>query len=286
VYLGCVSDPQFRLSVVAGGVVLVAVITYLRFCGTMSLPPKPPPPSGPSGTTRELLSKSTASPSVYLGFIERDASAAGTHAPTLDEMARKFPYRVDESRHVLEPGQPAIEVAGLRLHVERSGGDVVLAIRNLAAADVAYEVTTTPSSGAQLCAGARPLPMNAMVIAKGASETRTECVWREGMAIAVTKVETLELPPLSAWYVGQVPPSLVGIDERISRGHRGVDTKDPCRAVMSQVVRAGIDRGDIGWRDLVDFYARHRCQTYQFPPKYRAFKNDGERSLPVVDSAM
>lgn len=285
-YVGDVSDPQFRLGVLAGGVVVVAVITYLRFCGSMSLPPKPPPPSGPSGTTRELLSKSTASPSVYRDFIERDASAAGTRAPTLDELGRKLSYRVDESRHVLEPGQPAIELAGLRLHLERSGDDVVLAIRNLVGTDVAYEVTTSPSLGAQLCGGARPLPFNAMVIAKGASETRTECVWRTGMAIVVTKVETMELPPLAAWYLGQVPPSLVGIEDRIARGNRAIETKERCSSVISQVVRAGIDRGDIGWRDLVDFYARHRCQTYRFPPQYRAFKSDGERALPSVDSAM
>lgn len=282
------SDPQFRLGVLAGGVVLACVITYLRFCGPMSLPAKPPPPAAvsPTGTSRQLLSKTTATPAVYLDFLARDAAAAGTHAPSLDEMSRKLVYRVDESRHSLEPGQPAIEVAGLRVYLERSGDDVVLVVRNLVAGEVAYEVTTLPSMGTQLCANSKPLPFNAMVIGKGATETRTECVWRTGMAIVVTKVETLELPPLSAWYVGQVPPSLVGIEDRVSRGHRGIETKERCSSVMSQVVRAGIDRGNIGWRDLVDFYARHRCQTYQFPPSYRAFKSDGERGLPAVDSAM
>jgi hypothetical protein len=281
-----VSDSQFRLGVLAGGVVLVSVITYLRFCGAMSLPAKPPPPAGPSGTTRQLLSKTAASPSVYLDFLARDASTAGTHAPTLDEIARKLPYRVDEARHVIEPGQPPIEIAGLRLRVERTGDDIVLVVQNLVGADAAYEVTTSPSLGTQLCAGARPLPFNAMVIAKGATETRTECVWRPGMTIVVSKAETLELSPLSAWYLGQVPPSVVGLEDRIARGHRGGDTKEKCSPVISQVVRAGVDRGEIGWRDLVDFYARHRCQTYQFPARYRAFKSDGEQPLPAVDAAM
>jgi hypothetical protein len=101
------------------------------------------------------------------------------------------------------------------------------------------------------------------------------------MSIIVTKVETIELPPLSAWYVAQVPPQVVGVEDRIARGHRGVDAKEKCSSVVSQVVRTGLDRGDIGWRDLVDFYARHRCQTYQFPSNYRAFKSDGERAVPA-----
>jgi hypothetical protein len=82
--------------------------------------------------------------------------------------------------------------------------------------------------------------------------------------------------------LSQVPPTVVGIEERIARGHRGVQTGESCSSMLSQVVRTGIDRGDIGWRDLVDFYSRHRCQTYQFPPSYRALKSDGERALPAV----
>jgi hypothetical protein len=274
-------EQQYRIGVLAGAVTLVAVITYLRFCGSVGLPPKPPPPSGPSGTQTQLLAKSTSSPTVYKGFIESDAGAAGVRTPTIEEMSRKLSYRVDDARHVLEPGRSPIEVAGLRLRLERTSDQVVLVIQNLLESDVAYQVTSAPSTAANTCNSARPLPFNAMVIAKGSSERRTECRWQDGMAIIVTKVETMELGPLSAWYISQLPPQVVGIDERIARGHRGVDAKEKCSAVVSQVVRTGLDRGDIGWRDLIDFYSRHRCQTYQFPSKYRAFKSDGERAVPA-----
>ena len=275
------SEQQYRLGVLAGAVVLVAVITYLRFCGSVGLPPKPPPPTGPSGTQSELLSKSTTSPTIYKGFLDSDAAAAGVRAPTIDEMSRKLSYRVDEARHVLEPGQPPLEVAGLRIRLERTSDQVVMVIQNLLDSDAAYEVTSSPSTGSALCTGARPLPFNAMVISKGQSERRTECTWHDGMSIIVTKVETIELAPLSAWYVSQVPPSVVGIEDRLARGHRGIETKEKCSAVQSQVVRTGLDRGNIGWRDLIDFYSRHRCQTYQFPSTYRAFKSDGERPVPA-----
>lgn len=276
-------DPQFRIGVFAGGLVLVGVITYLRFCGHMSLPGKPPPPTGPTGTQRQLLSQTTATPGMYLEFLERDAASAGVRVPTPEEMSRKLVYRVDEARHVLALGQPSIELSGVRLRVERSGDTIVLAIENLLPTDLAYHVSTEPSIGTGLCNSARPLPINAMVIAKGTTETRTECVFRDGISIVVTKVETVEVSALSAYYLSELPPVLAGIEDRIARGHHGVDTKEPCSAVSSSAVRSGLERGDLGWRDLVDFYARHRCQTYQFPLSYRAFKSDGEHRVPVTN---
>jgi hypothetical protein len=277
------SDSQFRMGTLAGAFVLVVLIVYLRFCGSMSLPTKPPPPTGPTGTQRELLKQSTGSQSVYKSFLESDAQSAGVRAPSVSELSKKLAYRVDEARHPLEPGKPPIDLAGLRLHLERSADQVVLVIENKLDSDVAYNVTTTVSSGSAQCNSASPLPFNAMVISKGSSERRTECKWRDGMSIIATKVETLEVLPLSAWYLGQVPPQLVGIDDRIARGHRGVQTTEICTTIMPAVVRTGLDRGDLGWRDLVDFYARHRCQTYQFPVSYRALKSDGERTIPAVD---
>lgn len=279
-------DQQFRLGTLAGGLVLVAVITYLRFCGDVSLPGKPPPPEGPRGTQTQLLSQSAASPSVYKGLIESDASAAGVRTPTMGEMSSKFPYRVDEGRHALEPGDPPFEGAGLRLHVERVRDQVVLVIDNLTGTDVAYAVTTSPSTAAGSCSSVVALPHNAMVIAKEGSQRRSECVWRAGLSIIVTKVETMEVPPLAGWYLSQLPPALVGIENRIARGHRGVQPRERCAPVMSQVVRMGIERGEIGWRDLADFYARHRCQSYQFPSTYRAFKKDGERPIPATAGSM
>jgi hypothetical protein len=279
-------DQQFRLGVLGGGFVLVAIVGYLRFCGSVSLPAKPPP-RGPVGTERELLTKSGGSQSIYQSYLSRDAAAAGVDVPTIADMSRKLAYHVEASRHVLEVGAPPVELAGLQLHVEHSGAAIVLVMKDLLPSDVAYEVTTLPTGvGADACEGEPPLPFNGMVIARGTSETRVECGWHDGMAIAVTKVETIEVPALSSWYLSQLPPAAVGIEPRIARGHHGVVTRDPCTPVLPQVVRAGLDDGQITWRDLVDFYARHRCQTYQFPASYRAFTSDGERPLPAADASM
>lgn len=277
-------DQQFRLVTLAAAGVLVLVMTYLRFCGSVVLPGKPPPPAAPRGSQSQLLASATATPSMYKGFLESDASAAGVPAPSVADMSRKFAYRVDDARHVLELGQPPIEVAGLRLRIERAGGDVVMVIESQLEADAAYSVMSVPSGEIGTCSAAGRSPFNANVIGKGLTERRVECRYRDGMVVAVTKVETMEVPPLSAWYLSQLPPALLGLDNRIGRNHRGVQSRETCSQILSQVVRMGIEQGEIGWRDLADFYARHRCQTYRFIPSYRAFKSDNERALPAAGS--
>lgn len=279
-----IRDTQFRIGVGVVGIALAIGIAAIRFCGSVSLPPKPPPPAVPRGTSSELLTRSSASPVVYRDFVARDAAAAGTRAPTLEELSRKLPYRVDDQRRVLEVGKPAIEIAGVRLRARRLENALALEIANATGSDIAYMVASAPIPAAG-CNAAPALAFNAMTIRKGASDTRVECVWHSGIALAITRVETLEVLPLSAWYLDHVPPSAVGIEPRIARGHVAPEG-ERCAFALPQAVRSGLERGEIGWRDLIDFYARHRCQTYQFSLLYRAFTKDGERSVPVVPAAM
>jgi hypothetical protein len=279
-----ITDTQFRIGVGVAGIALVAGIAAVRFCGSVSLPAKPPPPTSPSGTSSELLTRSSASPAVYQDFVGRDAAAAGVRAPTIEELSRKLPYRVDEARHMIAVGQPAVELAGVRLRAARVGETLVLEVANATDSDIAYDVVTAPFAAG--CNTAPVQPFNAMTIARGRSETRVECSWHDGIALAVTRVETLEVSALSAWYLNHVPPSVVGIQPRIARGHYAPVATERCSVALPQAVRSGLERGEIGWRDLVDFYARHRCQTYQFPLLYRAFKSDGEHPVPAVSVGM
>jgi hypothetical protein len=199
-------------------------------------------------------------------------------------MSRSFAYHADNKRHVLEVGRAPVETLGLRLTAERSNDLLVLSIENTTDHDLAYEITTAPASPS-ICNSARPLPFDAMVIAMKSTEARTECVWRDGASIPITRVETMEVSPLSSWYLRQLPPAMVGIPPRIARGHRTASAARRCAAIVAQTIRTGMERGEIGWRDLVDFYARHRCETYQFPSTYRAFNSDGEQALPATDES-
>ncbi len=276
-----ISDGQFRLGVAATAVVLVASITAVRFCGSVSLPPKPGP-LGPQGTAGSLVAQGTATPVVYQDFLQKDAAAAGVRVPSIEDMQRKLPHRSDDGRHVLEVGQPAISVAGLELSIAQANNALVLDIRNTTDSDLAYIIDTKPIPNVAGCTQASALPFNAMVVAKSGTQRRVECVWRDGMSLVVTRVETVEVGPLSAWYLSLVPPRVVGVEDRIARAHEPPETGEKCSIVMPQAVKTGLERGQIGWRDLVDFYARHRCATYRFPLAYRAFKSNDERTVPAV----
>jgi hypothetical protein len=285
--LPLISDTQFRAGIVLAGIAAVAAITTLRFCGRITLPGKPPPPLVLGGASRDLAARAAATPAAYLEFLASDAARAGLATPSLDDMARKLAYRMDDARHVIEVDGPPLELAGLRLralHVLAPINGLALEIENATGADLAYAVVSQPIAGAN-CASAPVLPFNAVIVARGHRETRVECAWRAGIALAVLRIETLEVPPLSVWYLNHVAPAALGIEPRVARGHHA-DTSEPCALVMPQAVRSGLERGEIIWRDLADFYARHRCQTYQFPLRYRAFRSDGERSLPAAAAGM
>ena len=269
----------------AGGVALVASITVLRFCGGLSIPPKPAP-SFPTGSQSQLLTKSAGSRPVYEEYLAKDAASAGVRTPTSADMQRKFPYRVDDARHVLEVGQPPIDLAGVRLGLVRENANLVLEVTNLTDSDLAYSVVSEPTPNISECGTARPLSYNALVVAKGKTERRVECVFRNDMAVAVTRVESMEVSPLSAYLLSLVPPTQFNLEPRLARGHRGVEAREKCSSVVSQAVRSGLEKGQIGWRDLADFYARHRCLSYRFPLSYRAFKADDERAVPAVESGM
>jgi hypothetical protein len=276
------SDQTFRLGVLVGGGVAVVLIAVLRFCGSVTLPPKSAAPTGPTGTAKQLVTQASAQTPVYEQFLREDAAAAMLPVPTLDEMSRKLPHRLDDSMHPLKIGEP-IELAGLRLKLEASAETLTLHIENLAPNAVAYHVDTDTGLGT-VCNSARVLPFDAMVLQKGGSETRVECVYRDDIHLRVTRVEAIDLTPLEAYFVDHVSPALVGIEPRIARGHR--PQGDTCANTQSQAVRSGLENKEITWGDLIDFYARHNCQRYQFPPSYRAFRSDGERVLPAIDPGM
>ena len=273
-----------RIGAAAAAVGLALAITSLRFCGAVSLPSKPEPPSESLATSQDVLRAASETEGSWLGYIDRDAATAGVAAPSATAMAKKLVYRSDEGHHSLAPGEPALEVAGLRLTAIASRGTLSLRVENRTERDVAYHVVTRPSP-ASACTRRDLLPHNAQVIAKGGREERSECEYHDGMSLEIDRIESIELAPLQAYYVSRVPPIALGSEPRLARGHEPELPAGQaiCNLTPSQAQRAAIENGAVTWRDLVDFYARHRCDTYRFPTYYRAFMKDGEMPLPAGD---
>jgi hypothetical protein len=44
-------------------------------------------------------------------------------------------------------------------------------------------------------------------------------------------------------------------------------------------IKEGIDKKELGWRDVIDFYARHNCTEYSFFKPYR-YRGDPSAPLP------
>ena len=284
-------DRTFKLIVGGGAGALACLLVALRFCGDLSVPPQPAalPAAQPARVaTSELLEASSATPGAWAAYVAKDATTAGVRAPSADDMTRVLPHQLDVTPHVLAPGDAPLAVAGLVLTVEHEGADgddedVILAIENPGAVDLAYQVVTRPSGSAAACRNRNILFYDANVVGAHRRERRTECVWHDGMVINVDRVETVELSPLSAWYVSRVPPTALTLDGRLTKGHKPLSGASVCNVMMSQAIRSGLETGEIVWRDLVDFYARHRCDTYSFPDGYKAFKTNGEHALPALE---
>lgn len=283
-----VISPALRWGTIAGAVAICLGVLSLRMCGAVALPPKPPPPTM-TGSVQDVLKNASATHDSWRASIERDARALGVPAPGDDVMSKKLVYRVDDEARVIAPGEGAVEAAGLRLSVSTEAEEgrprqaLLLTIENLTDSDLAYHVVSVPRPGGAACNDRLLLAHNAIVVARGAKVVRSECIYRSGMSLAIERVETIALPALSSAYVSRLPPAAVGADPRLSRGHRPTlpSGMSVCTTVASQSVRADIESGATTWRDLVDYYARHSCENYQFPEGYRAFEKDGAQRLPV-----
>ena len=201
-------------------------------------------------------------------------------------MSRVLPRKVDDTPRTLAVDAAPIVAAGVRISAEITDGEprsFALVVENLGDTPLAYQVVTTPRVNVAVCHGREVLPYNAHVLGPRDRERRTECVLRDDMTIDVTRIETLELLPLQAYYLSRVPPAALTPDARLSRGHMPRGRGAVCNVMMSQAIRSGLETAEIEWRDLVDFYARHRCESYRFPRGYKALSRDAERSLPAVE---
>jgi hypothetical protein len=282
-------DGGFRGGVIAGALGLVVLLTLVGFRYELTIPDKPPRPRRTNESARAASNDIGRNPAVYGSYLAKDAETYGVGAVAPDALKKVFAYKIDDQEHELEPGKKndSIEAAGLRLTVtlkDMAGGTkrmMMLRIENLTDKPLAYRVATWPDKGTQPCHQKEDSRHNALAVAARDVEMRSECIYRSGWKLVVKKVETMALPDLSYHYVSRLVPPQLGIDSRTARGHRP-PRGEPCRLILPAEVGRGLEEGSIGWRDLIDFYARHRCDTYVFPAGYKAFTTDDERPLPAA----
>jgi hypothetical protein len=282
---------RFRLGVWLGAIAVLVVGVVARFDYDLTLPSKPPPPAPPDKDA--LRRMDYENPAIYKAYLEQDSSTYGVARTTPDDLDGPFPYEKSEAPRDLAPGGPAIDTGMLRItaRVEKlevhsrkgqsAAEHLVLRIENKRPRPVAYRVDTTFGAGSdESCSGKGSLPHNALAIPANGSVERSECLYRSKMVVTVHEVEAMELPPLSFFYVSRIFPPHIGASTRTSANHQA-PSGAVCATVPQQTIVIGMEKGTVSWRDVIDFYARHRCETYDFPLGYRAITQRGQYKLPV-----
>jgi hypothetical protein len=286
------NDQQYQIAVAIGALLLMLVIGRMRFCYELELPGKPPKPEVTVMDAHAVARSIERTPGAYNGYLEKDSKAYGVvPIATPDDMGKVLEYQVDRNRKVLYPGDENsyAEVLGLHLTVSlqemknRQDKQMVLGIESSYDHPVAYRVQTRPTKGTKACHKKQDLAHNAIALAGGGAEMRSECIYREGWGIEIKEVEVIKLSPLQHVYVSNLVPEKIGLEARSARGHKPAVKQRLCHMVSAAAVYRALEAGATTWRDMIDFYARHRCQTYSFPKGYKAFESDDERPLPVVD---
>ena len=277
----------------AAAVVLVAVTVMGIGAAALYAGGPPPAPERPKPASQLPTSEGELrfSPMIYRGQLEQDAKAFGVAPPAPGDMEAPFLY-VEElrERRKLKPKNP-IETPHLRLSldVEKHQASIegqtyryehlVLRIENRTSKYLAYRVITDVQDRKK-CASKGDIPHNAIVLEPGQTLRRTECLYRTHTSVDVERVEVMELPPLSAVYVSRLPATSVLYDSRTSGGHVPLKGSLCPQTFSWREIQEGVDRKQIDWRDVVDYYGRHSCEEYAFFKAYR-FRTDPGAPLPA-----
>ncbi len=278
------------LAVLFTGVFAIALGTLVLHAASAPSPtpkrPQPPPP--PSAM---INSEQRFSVLYYKALIEHDAKSYGIPAPSYEELEQPNPYfdelhkrerlhlRVPiETRHLRITLDVEKETSIIDSHSLRSD-QLVLRIENRTPLYLAYRVQTTVPDRRK-CEMKAVLPHDAIALEPGQTVQRTECLLLRDIPIDVKRIEVIELPALSAYYVSRVPLTMTLYDPRTSAGHVPIKGTMCAQTFSWRDIRDGIAKKVLGWRDVIDFYARHNCSEYTFFKSYR-YRGDPSAPLPA-----
>ncbi len=180
----------------------------------------------------------------------------------------------------------SIKAATTKVKYRRHGVTVksvhaVAKLKNTSSTPLAYRVTLAPdTSGKCEVRGIRR--HNTIALMPGETADVVVCAGRSG--VVILGAEVMELTPIGYYYLSMLPPTATGIDAVRGGAHLPPSVATQCDGVPAIKYAKAIRRGDIKWRDLVDFYSRHNCARLQMPEGY-AWTGDGQENLPVRGKA-
>jgi hypothetical protein len=277
------------LAVGASGLFVIIIGTLLLYSGEP--PPAPSPPQAPPPPEVTMNSVLKYSQPVYHALVETDARTFKVPIPSLEELGQPNKYFEELRTHHRLKTKGSVETAHLRLSMavgKRTASlegqsfavdHLLLRIENKSDRYLAYRVETSVTDKHK-CASKGDLAHNALVLEPHQTIERSECLYRADEHIDVIHAEVIELDPLEAHYVARLPANPTLYDPRTSAGHVPLaGTLCPQTFSWSEI-REGIEKKQIGWKDVVDFYARHNCDEYSFFKGYR-YRTSPSDPLPA-----
>jgi hypothetical protein len=287
------TEGRFRAVAYIGCGVLFVGGLYLRFDYD---PPAPHRPVRPRPQTNATIGASDSSPGLYRAQLTKDSSDFNVPATSPEDLSNVLSFDSSEPHAQLSPGG-LVETRDLKLTVhvgplsaQFSNGTVrsehvFLRVENKTDTPVAYRIDTTPALSPAKCNEKGDLAHDAVAIPAHETIERSECIARTSNdGVMVDRVETVVLPALSFFYVSRLFPAHIGLDARATRGHRP-PRGAICGNIPEQSIRRAMEKGQLSWRDVIDFYARHNCEKYLFPVGYHAYAKPDQYALPVTKIA-
>jgi hypothetical protein len=285
-----VEGKPLALAVIFSGILAIA-LGVLVLHAASAPPPTPKRPEPPPAPSAMINSEQRFSVLYYKALVEADAKSYGVAPPPFEDLLQPNPYfdELREKQHLRL--KAPIETRHLRISLEISKqttvieghslttDHLVMRIENRTPLYLAYRIQTAVSEKGK-CALKAILPHNAIAIEPEQTVLRTECLFRKDAQIDVTRIEVIELPALSAFYVSRVPPNSVLYDPRTSAGHTPPRGTMCAQTFSWRDIKEGIDKKELDWRDVMDFYARHNCTEYSFFKSYR-YRGDPSAPLPA-----
>jgi len=276
----------------AVAVVLVGLCVMAAGMGVLYGGGPPPPPERPQPvpvTESAVGAALKYSMPIYQGILDEDAKRLDTPPLAALEIRQVNPYFEEWKGHRKLKARSVMQTAHFKITTqvsqEKATSDgqayrtdhLVLRIENLTPKFLAYRIDTKISNEKQ-CDRKGDIPHNALVIGPLQTIVRTECLYRADETIDVTRVEVIELPALSAYYVSRLPPALVLYQPRTTAGHVPLKGRLCAQTFSWRDIKEGAEKKELDWRDVIDFYARHNCDEYTF---FRSYRYRADPSLPL-----
>lgn len=190
--------------------------------------------------------------------------APNAYADELDAAVELAPGRTWQSKH-LSISAVVDKVTYRQRGATIAANHTIAVVRNIGERPVAYflrlasvergrcEVRGSRMHNAQAL---RPNEIAEIVVCAG------------GGALRIEDVQVLEVSELGHRYLSQVPPGAMGLDDVTDAAHRPIESVERCR--LDPGTSAGaMASGIASWADVADYFARHDCHRFAFPPGYR-----------------